>query len=231
MELAKKTSARRLQRRRQQLTYQVSAIAATTGVSALAILATYYKFSMHMAGPDTPFPWLDMFGTLALVVGGVAGMEMWARWAHKVLWHDFQPGWALHKSHHVPRVGPFEANDLFAIMNAVPAIALILYGFLTPTMTGSLCFGAGLGITLFGIAYMFVHDGLVHRRFPVGPIAELPYMKRVTVAHKLHHSEKYGGVPWGLFLGPQELESIGAGPELDRLVEELESKSLAPSRR
>jgi hypothetical protein len=43
-----------------------------------------------------------------LVVGGVAGMEMWARWAHKVLWHDFQPGWALHKSHHVPRVGPFE---------------------------------------------------------------------------------------------------------------------------
>lgn len=231
-----------------------------------------------------------------------------------------------------------QANDLFAIMNAVPAIALILYGFLTPTMSGSLCFGAGLGITLFGIAYMFVHDGLVHRwaaaaaaaehttqlalcqqlahklgrhmqrlwtgqpqeghrrdsssrsthtagctpvaagsqrclglidqptgtgtashaqaaqqqqhvcqaaadtaaavlcvlcrrRFPVGPIAELPYMKRVTVAHKLHHSEKYGGVPWGLFLGPQELESIGAGPELDRLVEELEGKSLAPSRR
>lgn len=183
-------------------------------MSALAILATYYKFRI-MTGPDSPFPWLDMAGTLALVVGGVAGMEMWARWAHKVLWHDFQPGWALHKSHHVPRVGPFEvrdsrsllasrtlrnsssraavsvparplrasasvpqlclpvlpvlhgvflqANDLFAIMNAVPAIALILYGFLTPTMSGSLCFGAGLGITLFGIAYMFVHDGLVHR--------------------------------------------------------------------
>lgn len=92
---------------------------------------------------------------------------------------------------------------MYAIMNAVPAIALCLYGFLTPTMTGSLCFGAGLGITLFGIAYMFVHDGLVHKRFPTGPIAELPYMKRVTVAHKLHHSEKYNGVPWGLFLGPQ----------------------------
>jgi hypothetical protein len=96
-----------------------------------------------------------------------------------------------------------QANDLYAIINAVPAIALCLYGFLTPTMTGSLCFGAGLGITLFGIAYMFVHDGLVHKRFPTGPIAELPYMKRVTVAHKLHHSEKYNGVPWGLFLGPQ----------------------------
>ena len=86
---------------------------------------------------------------------------------------------------------------------------------------------------------MFIHDGLVHRRFPVGPIAEVtlllcatrvmtkyndavelhllaasratcaaagkqvPYLKRVAIAHTLHHSEKYDGVPWGLFLGPQ----------------------------
>ena len=50
---------------------------------------------------------------------------------------------------------------------------------------------------------MFIHDGLVHRRFPVGPIADVPYLKRVAIAHKLHHSEKYDGVPWGLFLGPQ----------------------------
>ncbi len=42
-------------------------------------------------------------------------------------------------------------------------MALCLYGFLTPGMVGGLCFGAGLGITLFGIMYMFVHDGLVHR--------------------------------------------------------------------
>lgn len=61
------------------------------------------------------------------------------------------------------RDGPFEENDIFAIMNAVPAMALIIYGFLTPNITGGICYGAGLGITLFGIAYMFVHDGLVHR--------------------------------------------------------------------
>ena len=53
------------------------------------------------------------------------------------------------------------------------------------------------------MSYMFIHDGLVHRRFPVGPIADVPYLKRVAIAHKLHHSEKYDGVPWGLFLGPQ----------------------------
>jgi hypothetical protein len=39
--------------------------------------------------------------------------------------------------------------------------------FTTPTLVGGLSFGAGLGITLFGIMYMFIHDGMVHRRFPV----------------------------------------------------------------
>ena len=58
---------------------------------------------------------------------------------------------ALHKSHHEPRRGPFEKNDVFAIVNAVPAMGLCAYGFLTPTMLGGLCFGAGLGVTLFGI--------------------------------------------------------------------------------
>jgi beta-carotene 3-hydroxylase len=91
------------------------------------------------------------------------GMEMWARFAHKELWHDYEPGWALHKSHHEPRTGPFEANDIYAVMNAVPAMGLCLYGFFTPNMAGGLAFGAGLGITLFGIMYMFFHDGLVHR--------------------------------------------------------------------
>ena len=50
---------------------------------------------------------------------------------------------------------------------------------------------------------MFIHDGLVHRRFPVGPIAELPYMKQIAVAHQLHHANKYGGAPWGIFLAMQ----------------------------
>lgn len=43
----------------------------------------------------------------------------------------------------------------------------------------------GLGITVFGMAYMFVHDGLVHRRFPVGPIANVPYLQRVAAAHQV----------------------------------------------
>ena len=71
-------------------------------------------------------------------------MEMWARYAHKALWHDFEPGWRLHKSHHVPRLGAFEDNDVFAIINAVPAMGLCAYGFLTPNVIGGGCHSSTL---------------------------------------------------------------------------------------
>lgn len=90
---------------------------------------------------------------------------MYARWAHRVLWHEFEPGWAIHKSHHEARIGPFEANDIFAVMNALPAIVLTAYGFFTPSEWGGMCFGLGMGITVFGIAYMFVHDGALPCKF------------------------------------------------------------------
>nr|CAB3488012.1 unnamed protein product [Digitaria exilis] len=119
-------------------------------------------------------------------------------------------------SHHRPREGPFELNDVFAIVNAVPAICLLAYGFFNRGFVPGLCFGAGLGITLFGMAYMFVHDGLVHRRFPVGPIANVPYFRRVAAAHKIHHMDKFEGVPYGLFLGPKELDEVGGLDELEK---------------
>ncbi len=184
------------------------------------------------------------------------GMEAWARHAHRLLWHGL--GWALHQSHHAPRAGLFEANDLYALVNAAPAVGLCAYGFRSPGLLGACCFGAGLGITLYGMAYMFVHDGLVHRcagpswlrasclatrcaaarlptaeprgpgclpllqfsrRFPVGPIARVPLLRRIAAAHQLHHTGRLGGAPWGMFLGPQEVEALPGGRrELDMMV-------------
>ncbi|CAN6461961.1 unnamed protein product [Victoria cruziana] len=157
-----------------------------------------------------------MFGTFALSIGAAVGMEFWARWAHRVLWHASM--WSVHESHHRPREGPFEMNDVFAIINAVPAIALLGFGFFHRGLIPGLFFGAGLGITVFGIAYMFVHDGLVHRRFPVGPIANVPYFRRVAAAHQIHHADKFDGVPYGLFLGPKELEEVGGLEELEKEI-------------
>ncbi|KAL6952061.1 Phospholipase A2 crotoxin acid subunit CA [Sarracenia purpurea var. burkii] len=194
-------------------------------------------------------------------------MEFWARWAHRALWHASL--WHMHESHHKPREGPFELNDVFAIINAVPAIALLSYGFFHKGLLPGLCFGAslsslnclfvgvdffiseevighawqvhflrflgedlwslavaeesnpgdlGLGITVYGMAYMFVHDGLVHKRISVGPIADVPYFRKVAAAHQLHHSDKFKGVPYGLFLGPKELEEVGGLEELEKEI-------------
>ncbi|KAJ6829854.1 beta-carotene hydroxylase [Iris pallida] len=207
---AERTARKRSERR----TYLIAAVMSSLGITSMAVASVYYRFAWQMEGGDVPVT--EMIGTFALSVGAAVGMEFWARWAHRALWHASL--WHMHESHHRPREGPFELNDVFAITNAVPAIALLSFGFFHRGLLPGLCFGAGLGITLFGMAYMFVHDGLVHRRFPVGPIANVPYFRRVAAAHQIHHSEKFQGVPYGLFLGPKELEEVGGLEELEKEV-------------
>ncbi|XVF10547.1 hypothetical protein REPUB_Repub07fG0191900 [Reevesia pubescens] len=179
----------------ERTTYLLAAMLSSLGISSMAVMAVYYRFSWQMEGAEIPL--LEMLSTFALSVGAAVGMEFWARWAHRALWHASL--WHMHQSHHRPRDGAFELNDVFAIINAVPAIALLSYGFYNRGLFPGLCFGAGLGITVFGMAYMFVHDGLVHRRFPVGPIANVPYLRKVAVAH-------------------QELEEVGGLEELEKEI-------------
>jgi len=196
-------------------TYLVAAVMSSLGITSMAAAAVYYRFAWQMEGGGE-IPVTEMVGTFALSVGAAVGMEFWARWAHRALWHASL--WHMHESHHRPRDGPFELNDVFAIVNAVPAMSLLAYGFFNRGLVPGLCFGAGLGITLFGMAYMFVHDGLVHRRFPVGPIENVPYFRRVAAAHQIHHMDKFQGVPYGLFLGPKELKEVGGTEELEKEI-------------
>ncbi|PKA59599.1 Beta-carotene 3-hydroxylase, chloroplastic [Apostasia shenzhenica] len=211
---ASRAAERAAQKRSERRAYLVAAVMSSFGITSMAVAAVYYRFAWQMEGGDVPLS--EMLGTFSLSVGAAVGMEFWARWAHRALWHASL--WHMHESHHRPRDGPFELNDAFAIVNAVPAISLLSFGFFHRGLFPGLCFGAGLGITLFGIAYMFVHDGLVHRRFPVGPIANVPYFRRVAAAHQIHHSDKFNGVPYGLFLGPKELEEVGGAEELEREI-------------
>ncbi len=46
-----------------------------------------------------------------------------------------------------------------------------------------------------------------HNRFPTGPLKDIPWIKRVADAHKEHHKLPHMGAPYGLFLGPEELEA------------------------
>ncbi|KDP22230.1 hypothetical protein JCGZ_26061 [Jatropha curcas] len=213
--LTPRVTERLARKRSERFTYLVAAVMSSFGITSMAVMACYYRFYWQMEGGDVPL--VELFGTFSLSVGAAVGMEFWARWAHRALWHASL--WHMHESHHRPREGPFELNDVFAIINAIPAIGLLSYGFFNKGLFPGLCFGAGLGITVFGMAYMFVHDGLVHKRFPVGPIANVPYFRKVAAAHQLHHSDKFNGVPYGLFLGPKELEEVGGLEELEKAID------------
>ncbi|XP_062209703.1 beta-carotene hydroxylase 2, chloroplastic-like [Phragmites australis] len=213
-EAALAVAERAARKQSERRTYLVAAVMSSLGITSMAAAAVYYRFAWQMEGGEIPVT--EMVGTFALSVGAAVGMEFWARWAHRALWHASL--WHMHESHHRPRDGPFELNDVFAIVNAVPAMSLIAYGFFNRGLVPGLCFGAGLGITLFGMAYMFVHDGLVHRRFPVGPIENVPYFRRVAAAHQMHHMDKFKGVPFGLFLGPKELKEVGGTEELEKEI-------------
>lgn len=129
-------------------------------------------------------------------------MEPWARFLHGRLWHGRL--WSVHESHHAPRRGRFERNDVLSGLHAPIAMVLVVVGCqLVPGALGAAMIGAGSGMTLFGFAYLVVHDGLVHERLPVAFLAKLPYFKRIRAAHLVHHAR--GGVPYGLFRGPAEL--------------------------
>ena len=142
---------------------------------------------------------LDLLINLALMLGAFAFMEGVAAVTHRHVMHGFL--WCLHKSHHRPREGIFELNDLFAVFFASPAIVLIYLG--TNSDNGWLLW-IGIGITLYGAAYFIFHDMIVHRRarFPYKPRSG--YMKRIIQAHWIHHAvtEKEGAVSFGFLYSP-----------------------------
>lgn len=139
--------------------------------------------------------WLPVMLLVALV------MEGWAAFLHRFVWHGML--WSIHRSHHEPRVGRFERNDFLSALHAPIAIALIFYGCRAhPSFLRDIAFGSGLGMTLFGLSYAIVHDGLSHRRAPVRFLRRFSYFRAVARAHAIHHQGKHGHAPFGFFLAP-----------------------------
>jgi beta-carotene 3-hydroxylase len=132
---------------------------------------------------------------LALFLGALAFMEGFAWVTHRYVMHGV--GWVWHKSHHEPRTGAFELNDLFAVVFAAPAIVAIYFGVHgTPWLLP-----VGLGITAYGAIYFVFHDGMVHQRFKV-PLGKSRYWKQLIQAHRIHHAvhTKDGAVSFGFLL-------------------------------
>ncbi len=134
-------------------------------------------------------------------------MDVWAGLIHGLVWHGAL--WGLHRSHHEPRRGRFEANDALALVHAPIAVGLILYGCRGAEGWGrEVLFGVGIGMTLFAVLYVVVHDGLVHQRLPVRGLLRFAALRRVKNAHAVHHQASHlGGAPFSLFFGPWELRA------------------------
>ena len=138
---------------------------------------------------------------LALFVLTILAMEGVAYVAHRWVMHG--PGWFLHASHHRPRTGIWEANDLYAVIFAMPSILLFWWGI--GLGHGANYAWVGGGIAAYGAIYFGFHDVIVHKRIDHRYVPRSDYMKRIVQAHRLHHvvETKEGTVSFGFLWAPR----------------------------
>lgn len=132
-----------------------------------------------------------------IVTSSVLVMEVLAALVHRYVMHGF--GWGWHRSHHEPHTGMFERNDLYAIIFAGIAVLLMGLGHVWSPL-----FWISIGLCVYGALYVFVHDGVVHQRWPFRHVPRRGYLKRLYQAHKLHHAVEgqEGGVSFGFLYAP-----------------------------
>lgn len=127
-------------------------------------------------------------------------MEGVAWFTHKYVMHGIL--WTLHKDHHKKESsGFFEHNDFFFLIFALPGILCLYLGIENGF---NYLFAIGLGITIYGFAYFFVHDIFIHQRFKFLRRADNTYFKGIRRAHKMHHKHlgKEDGECFGMLWVP-----------------------------
>lgn len=134
-----------------------------------------------------------------LTLAAFLAMEAVAWLVHRFIMHS-RLGWAWHRSHHEPG-RRLELNDLYAAVFAGPAVALFWVGA-KPGLRWA--WFLGLGVTLYGVMYALVHDGLVHQRLGFRFTPKRGYLKRLVQAHRLHHAvhSRDGAVSFGFLYAP-----------------------------
>lgn len=128
-------------------------------------------------------------------------MEFVAWFTHKYIMHGFL--WSLHKDHHINKNKSFfERNDFFFLIFAIPGSLLLIFG--SNLGFGDIPFWSGLGITLYGGAYFFVHDLFIHQRIKIFKNTRNKYLLAIRRGHKVHHKKiiKEGGECFGMLLVP-----------------------------
>ena len=147
---------------------------------------------------------MSAFLLFLIFAATVTAMEGFAYVMHRWVMHG--PGWFLHASHHRPRNGMWEANDLYFVIFALPSILLLLGG--VQLGWGDWATACGAGIAAYGLIYLGFHDILVHQRITHRHVSRSPYMKRIVQAHRLHHAveTREGCISFGFLVAPRPEE-------------------------
>lgn len=127
-------------------------------------------------------------------------MEAVAWLTHKYVMHGFL--WTIHKDHHKKETyGFFEKNDYFFLIFAIPGIAGLFFGMQNDY---NYLFWIGLGITIYGFTYFFVHEIFIHQRIKWIRNIDNSYFKGIRRAHKIHHKHlgKEDGECFGMLWVP-----------------------------
>lgn len=135
-----------------------------------------------------------------IILASFLCMEGVAWFTHKFVMHGLL--WFLHKDHHKKDTfGFFERNDFFFLIFALPGIAGLFLGMQNDY---NFLFWIGLGITIYGFAYFFVHEIYIHQRFKLFRNADNNYFKAIRRAHKMHHKHlsKEDGECFGMLWVP-----------------------------
>ena len=153
----------------------------------------------------TPAKVCTVIVNMLIVLVSIVVMEVFAIYFHKYYMHG--PGWGWHESHHSHTEGYFETNDLYAVCFSVIAAALFISG----SLWWNPFWYVAVGFTIYGVLYAFVHDGLVHQRWPFNYTPKSGYLYRLVLAHRMHHhvTTKDGAVSFG-FLYAERPEKLKA---------------------
>ena len=134
-------------------------------------------------------------GDVLIVAVAFVAMEGVSYLAHRFVMHG--PGLGWHRSHHRDggnARGRLEKNDLYPVTFA--SITVLTMALATSFPSLRTVFVAAIGVTLYGAAYLFVHDVYIHGR--LGRLPRLPVLEWLANAHRVHH--RTGGEPYGMLL-------------------------------
>ncbi len=109
-------------------------------------------------------------------------MEGVAWLLHKYVMHGFL--WQIHKDHHIEHDKKFEKNDFFALVFALPSWLFMMFGIMAGC---DYRLYIGIGVTLYGVCYVLVHEGLIHGRIKILADTKNVHLIALRNGHLAHH--------------------------------------------